>query len=539
MINLSSIHLSYGDHCIIDQGEFLIKSGDKIGLVGPNGAGKTSLFRLISGQEKPDEGTVSVDPGTVIGYFSQDVGEMSGKSVLEEVIAGAGKVWLIGQKLAALEDRMAGHGGDSLSQTEMEHYGEIQTEYMNLDGYDLENRAETILSGLGFATERQKLPVENFSGGWKMRIALAKILVLQPDVLLMDEPTNHLDLESIVWLEAWLKSYKGELVMTSHDREFMTRLCSKTIEVAAGTITTYTGDYDFYLTERVLRRDQQVASFKRQQAMLAKEEQFIARFGARASHAAQVQSRVKTIEKIERIELPTYPKALKIQFAACKRSGDQVLVMEDLSKAWLNPDGSMHQVFRGLTGTVNRNDRIALTGINGAGKSTLLKVITGQTDATSGKSVVGNSVNLGYFSQYSSDVLRPQSTIFEEIAERLPHASIGTIKGILGAFQFSGTDSEKKISVLSGGEKSRVILACILALPVNFLVLDEPTNHLDIQSREVLLDSLVDFDGTVMIVSHDRYFLRRLASKVFEIDSGKMRIFEGDFDYYLSKKTSS
>ncbi|MBL8967247.1 MAG: ABC-F family ATP-binding cassette domain-containing protein [Spirochaetaceae bacterium] len=538
MVKLSNIRVAFGDRVIIKDGEFLIRPGDKIGLVGPNGAGKTTLFKLIAGLEKPDEGSVAVDPGTVIGYFSQDVGEMAGRSVLEEVLAGSGAVFAIGEELAALEHRMGDPAGVGLSDAEMERYGELQHEFMHRGGYDLENRAETILSGLGFPRDRQRESVEHFSGGWKMRVALARILLLQPDVLLMDEPTNHLDLESIVWLEAWLKDFEGDLVMTSHDREFMTRVCSRTVEVAAGAVTTYSGDYDFYLREREIRREQLIASKKRQEAMLAKEEEFIARFAARASHAAQVQSRVKTIEKIERIVVPADPKAIKVRFESVPRSGDIVVNMEGLEKAWPLPDGGSHPVFSGAEGTVRRRDKVALTGVNGAGKSTLLKVIAGLTEPSAGVCSIGPSVRLGYFSQYSSDVLVPARTIFEEVKERLPLAADGAIKNILGAFQFSGDDVDKRVSILSGGEKSRVMLACILSEPINFLVLDEPTNHLDIASREVLLDALVEFDGTVMIVSHDRYFLRHLANRVFELDSGRLAAYEGDYNYYLEKSAA-
>jgi ATP-binding cassette subfamily F protein 3 len=425
--------------------------------------------------------------------------------------------------------------GAGLSDAEMERYGEIQMEFMDLDGYELELRGETVLEGLGIGEDRRDLPVESFSGGWKMRIALAKILLLNPDVLLIDEPTNHLDIESIVWLESWLKSFKGALVMTSHDREFMNRICSKTVEVAAESVTTYSGDYEFYLSERVIRREQLLSAQKRQQTMLAKEEEFIARFAARASHAAQVQSRVKTIEKIERIVVPSDPRVMKFTFNDIKRSGDQVVELDNLSKTWPNPDGTVNPVFSGISGQVERLNKIAVTGINGAGKSTLLKVITGEAEATEGNAVLGASVNLGYFSQYSSDVLNPDRTIFEEVSERLPLATIGWIKNLLGSFQFSGDDADKKISILSGGEKSRVMLAVILAQPVNFLILDEPTNHLDIASREVLLEALQDFKGTVMIVSHDRYFLHHLVNRVFEIDHGQMRVFEGDYNYYLEK----
>ncbi len=534
MVNLSNIRVAFGERVIFDNGDFLLRPGDKVGLVGPNGAGKTTLFKVISGEEKPDDGSVATDPGTVIGYFSQEVGEMSGRSALDEVLAGAGRIYDVGREMAALEHRMSDANGPELTDAEMNRYGELQMEFQRGNGYELENRAEAILTGLGIGKDRFHLSVESFSGGWKMRIALARILLLDPDVLLMDEPTNHLDLESIVWLEEWLTSFKGDLVMTSHDREFMTRICGRTVEVASGAITTYAGDYDFYVRERAVRREQLIASQKRQAAMLAKEEVFITRFGAQASHAAQVQSRVKAIEKIERIVIPPDPKEMKVRFAPVARSGDLVVRMENLSKAWTLPDGSLHPVFHGLTGVVKRLDKIAVTGVNGAGKSTLLKIITGQAEASGGTCTIGTGVKIGYFSQYSTDILVPHHTVFQEVAERIPKAGEGAIKNILGAFQFSGDDVDKKVGVLSGGEKSRVMLACILAVPVNFLVLDEPTNHLDIASREVLLEALQEFDGTLMIVSHDRYFLRHLSKRVFEIDHGSLRVYEGGYGDYLS-----
>ena len=541
MVNLSNIRVAFGDRIIYKDSSLLIQKGDRIGLVGPNGSGKTTLFRIISGEDKPDDGTVSVDPGVVVGYFSQDVGEMAGKSVLHQVIEGAGRVYELSRIMEEMEhtmsdpDLMAEMDDDGMEEF-MNRYGEVQTEFMNRDGYELESNARAILDGLGIGETRQNEGVENFSGGWKMRIALAQILLLNPDVLLMDEPTNHLDMESIIWLEEWLNSFKGALMMTSHDREFMTRLCKKTVEVAGEAVTTYSGDYDFYLREREIRREQLIAAQRRQQAMLAKEEEFIARFAARASHAAQVQSRVKMIEKMERIVVPPDPKVMKFNFPPCPRSGDVVVRMEDLAKTWPLPTGGEHPVFSGITGVVQRGDKIGLTGINGAGKSTLLKVLAGMTEPTEGVSELGASVQPGYFSQYSGDSLNMESTIFEEISALLPMETIGTIKNLLGAFQFSGDDTDKKIGVLSGGEKSRVMLASLLARPINFLMLDEPTNHLDIASREVLLEALQKFEGTLIIVSHDRYFLKHLVNRVFEIDHGIMRVFEGDYSYYLDKK---
>lgn len=539
MVNLTNIKLAYGERVLFKNGTFLVRPNDKIGLVGPNGSGKTSIFRIIAGEEAPDEGTVSVNPGKTVGYFSQDVGEMSGHSALTEVLSGAGNVFEIGEKLTAMEHQMCEPMDDNAMAKLMNRYGELQMEFQNQGGYTLENDAKTILNGLGIGSDRWDEPVENFSGGWKMRISLSRILLLNPDVLLIDEPTNHLDVETIVWLEEWLKEFKGSLVMTCHDREFMTRICNRTIEIASGSITMYSGDYDFYMRERVIRREQLIASKKKQDAMLAKDEEFIARFAARASHAAQVQSRVKTIEKIERVVIPPDPKVMKISFKPIKRSGDIVVSMDKLAKSWDLNNGDKLPVFSGITGVVERTNKIALTGINGAGKSTLLKVITEQTASTKGNCSLGASVNMGYFSQYSSDILNANHTIFDEVSSIIPKETIGYIKNLLGSFQFSGDDADKKISILSGGEKSRVMLACLLAQPLNFLVLDEPTNHLDIASREVLLEALQKFEGTIIIVSHDRYFLKHLVNRVFEIDHGQMRVFEGDYEYYLGKKDHS
>ena len=539
MIALSKVKVAYGDRIIFKDSDLLVRSDDKIGLVGPNGAGKTTVLKLLAGLETPDEGQLSMDPGTVVGYFSQDVGELSGRSVMAEALSGAGRVFELGEQLRELEHRMSSAGTEPDSapfgDAEMERYGELQSEFLHLGGYELETRAETILSGLGIARERWNDPVESFSGGWKMRVALAKILLLNPHSLLIDEPTNHLDLETIVWLEGWLKAFKGSLVMTSHDREFMTRICGRTAEVADGAIVSYTGDYEFYLREREVRREQLIATHKRQQAMLAKEEEFIARFAARAAYAAQVQSRIKAIEKIDRVELPKELRTMKFEFPPAKRSGDIVADLRSLAKEWPLGGGGAHPVFSGVTGTVVRGNKIAVAGVNGAGKSTLLKIVAGTTEPTSGDCVLGAGVEVGYFSQYSGDTLDPSLTVFEELSSRLPRESVGSIRNLLGAFLFSGDDADKRISVLSGGEKSRVMLACLLASPVNFLVLDEPTNHLDIASREVLLEALKAFTGTIMIVSHDRYFLRHLADRVFEVDRGSLKVWEGDYSYYLEK----
>lgn len=539
MIHLTNISKQHGQKILYKNSSFQIRPGDKIGLVGPNGAGKTTIFRMITGEEGPDTGEVAKGERMVIGYFSQDVGEMKGRSALAEVMTGAGRVSEMAKKISEYEKRLEQSAEVPMDDDEMaellEKYGEAQLEFEQRGGYDIESRAQAILTGLGIGPDDYNRPVESFSGGWKMRIELAKILLLNPDALLMDEPTNHLDLESIEWLEEWLVNFKGSLLMTSHDREFMNRIVNRIVEVANQTITVYSGNYEFYLREREIRKEQLLASHQKQQDMLAKEEEFIARFAARASHAAQVQSRVKKLEKIERIEIPAEDKAMKFQFPPIPRSGNDVVKMDRLTKIWNMDGGRTKTVFSNVTGVVRRLDKVAVVGVNGAGKSTLLKTICGQVEPTTGFANLGSNVLLGYFSQYSLDVLDPKKTIYDEVHDRIPMATLGFVRNLLGAFLFSGDDIYKKISVLSGGEKSRVVLATILANPVNFLVLDEPTNHLDIMSREILLNAIKEFDGTVMIVSHDRHFLKQVATRVFEVGHGELRTYEGTYDYYLQK----
>lgn len=540
MIHLSNVTKRQGQRVLYENASLAIRAGDRIGLVGPNGAGKTTIFRLIVGEDQADGGTISIQPQAVIGYFSQDVGEMRGRSALEQVIASAGRVAELGAFIAEVEQQLTEGVTETMDPDAfnalMERYGDAQLEFQQRDGYDLESRAQAVLTGLGIGPADYNRPVEQFSGGWKMRIALAGILTLQPDVLLMDEPTNHLDIESILWLEEWLQAYKGAIVMTSHDREFMNRLVSRIVEIAHRQVTVYAGNYEFYLRERELRREQQAAAHRRQQEMLSKEEDFIARFAARASHAAQVQSRVKKLEKIDRLEAPIETKTIDMVFPTPPRSGNDVVRLSNLSKEWVRDDGSKRLVFRGVSGVVERLNKIAITGVNGAGKSTLLKTIVGETEPTTGSVAIGPSVRVGYFSQHALDLLNPRQTIFEEVSNRLPEATIGFIRNLLGAFLFSGDDVEKKIGVLSGGERSRVLLAIMLASPLNLLVLDEPTNHLDIESREILLKAVKDFDGTVLVVSHDRHFLREIVNRVMEIHDGELRTYEGNYDYYLEKK---
>lgn len=542
MVHLSGITKQYGNKFLYRNGSFQINSGEKIGLVGPNGAGKTTIFRIITGEEGVDQGSVSKPDKVVIGYFSQNIEDMRGRSALEEVKAAHAILPQIQQEMKALEKKLEESAEHPVSDDEMaailDRYGHIQAEFERLGGYDIEARAAEILTGLGIGPEDYNRPTESFSGGWKMRIALAKILALNPEVLLMDEPTNHLDVESIVWLEEWLTTFQGCLIMTSHDRDFLNRLVGKIVEISNQQITTYTGNYDFYEREKKIRLEQLSAAAKRQEDMLAKEEEFIARFAARASHAAQVQSRVKKLEKIDRIEIPLEEKDIKFTWPEAPRGGDEVVKFEQLTKIWPQDGNKEKLVLQNATALVKRFDRVAVVGVNGAGKSTLLKMIAGEAQPTQGKLQIGAAIQMGYFSQNSMDVLDSQNTILEEVHSAVPTASLGYVRNLLGAFKFSGEEAEKKISILSGGEKSRVVLAKILSRPINFLVLDEPTNHLDIKSRETLLQAIKDFQGTVMIVSHDRFFLREITTRVFELDRHQLLTYDGTYEEYFERKKS-
>lgn len=540
MIHLTTISKQYGHRVLYKDASMQIRTGDRIGLVGPNGAGKTTIFRIITREENVDSGQISIPEKAVIGYFSQDVGEMKGRSALEEVKAGAGKVSGLAEKITKMEKQLEDSAINPLSDDEMatllDRYGEAQLEFEQRGGYDIDSRAKAILTGLGIGPDDFDRLTDTFSGGWKMRIELAKILILNPDVLLMDEPTNHLDLESIVWLESWLLNFKGALIMTSHDRDFMNRLVNRIVAVENKSITTYSGNYDFYEKERAIRREQLAAAQQKQQDMLAKEEEFIARFAARASHAAQVQSRVKKLEKIDRIEVPAEERAPDFDFPIPPRSGNDVVKMEDLGKSYPLDQGKSKFVFGGVTGVVRRLDRIAVVGVNGAGKSTLLKMICGMTEPTEGSVAVGANVKIGYFSQHSLDILSSDKTLYDEVHDRVPQSTIGFVRNLLGAFLFSGDDVYKKVSALSGGEKSRLVLATILATPVNLLILDEPTNHLDIKTREILIKAVKNFDGTVMLVSHDRYFLRSIANRVYEVGHGELRVYDGHYEDYVARQ---
>jgi ATPase subunit of ABC transporter with duplicated ATPase domains len=530
MIRLDSISKQNGHQIVFIEASAVLNRGEKVGLVGPNGAGKTTLFRLITGEDQPDGGQVSVDRGVSIGYFSQDVGEMGGRSAVAEVMDGAGPVSELSAELAALEAAMADPArADQMDQI-IERYGEVQGRFEELGGYALEGRAREVLAGLSFSPEMMDGDVAKLSGGWKMRVALARILLMRPDVMLLDEPSNHLDIESLIWLETFLKAYEGALMMTSHDRAFMTRIVGKIVEIDGGDLTTYSGGYEFYVGQRQLAEKQQQAQFERQQAMLAKELKFIERFKARASHAAQVQSREKKLEKIERVEPPKRRQTVLFDVKPAPRSGEDVATLKRVRKRY----GS-RTIYDGLDFQVRRRERWCVMGVNGAGKSTLLKLVARAAEPDDGTVQIGASVKMGYFAQHAMDLLDGELTVFQSLEHAFPQAGQGSLRTLAGCFGFSGDDVEKKCRVLSGGEKARLVMAQMLFDPPNFLVLDEPTNHLDLATKEMLIQALADYEGAMLFVSHDRHFLAALSNRVLELTPEGIHQYGGGYTEYVAR----
>ncbi len=530
MIRLENISKHNGHRILFFESSAALNRGEKVGLVGPNGAGKTTLFRMITGEEMPDTGQVSVEKQVSIGYFSQDVGEMSGRSAVQEVMDGAGPVSAVAKELASLEEAMADPDQADQMDAIIERYGEVQARFDELGGYELEGRAREVLAGLSFSPEMMDKDVGALSGGWKMRVALGRILLMQPDAMLLDEPSNHLDIESLIWLEGFLKGYEGALLMTSHDREFMNRIVNKIIEIDGGSLTSYAGDYAFYEQQRALNERQQQAQFERQQAMLAKEIKFIERFKARASHASQVQSRVKKLDKIDRVEPPKRRQTVMFDFPPAPRSGEDVAVLRNVHKGY----GS-RTIYQGFDFTIRRKERWCVMGVNGAGKSTLLKLIAGVDQPDAGTVNVGASVKMGYFSQHAMELLDGEQTVFEALESAFPQAGQGSLRALAGCFGFSGDDVEKRCRVLSGGEKARLVMAIMLFNPPNFLVLDEPTNHLDLDTKQMLITALAAYEGTMLFVSHDRHFLAALSNRVLELTPDGIHQYGGGYTEYVAR----
>ena len=530
MIRIDNVSKQNGHQILFIEASAALNRGEKVGLVGPNGAGKTTLFRAVNGGMAPDRRGVSVEHFIALFYFSQDVGEMAGRSAVAEVMDGAGPVSEVAAELKDLEVAMSDPERSGEMEDLIERYGAVQARFEELDGYALEGRAREVLDGLSFSQEMMDGDVGALSGGWKMRVALARILLMCPDAMLLDEPSNHLDLESLIWLENFLKAYDGLLLMTSHDREFMNRIVTKIVEIDAGGLTTYSGDYEFCEQQRALAEKQQQAQFERQQAMLAKEIKFIERFKARAAHAAQVQSLVKKLEKIDRVEPPKRRQSILFEFPSAPRSGEDVAGLKAVCKAYGD-----RSIYHGLEFHIRRKERWCVMGINGAGKSTLLKLVAGSINPDEGHVTIGGSVKLGYFAQHAMDLLDGERSVFESLEDCFPQAGQGSLRTLAGCFGFSGDDVEKKCRVLSGGEKARLVLAQMLYEPPNFLVLDEPTNHLDMTTKEMLIKALAQYEGTMLFVSHDRHFLAALSNRVLEVTPDGVHQYGGGYTEYVAR----
>jgi ATPase subunit of ABC transporter with duplicated ATPase domains len=529
MIRLESIGKQNGKQIVFIEASATIQRGEKVGLVGPNGAGKTTLFRMITGEEQPDEGQVAIDRGVRIGYFSQDVGDMSGRSAVAEVMDGVGPVSALAAEMAELELAMADPDRADMDDV-IARYGEVQGRFDELDGYALDGRAREVLDGLGFSQEMMDGDVSKLSGGWKMRVALAKILLMRPDAMLLDEPSNHLDIESLIWLENFLKGFDGAVLMTSHDRAFMNRIVGKVIEIDGGALTSYSGDYDFYRQQRAVAEVQQQAQFERQQAMLAKEIAFIERFKARASHAAQVQSRVKKLDKIDKVEPPKRQQTVRFEFQPAPRSGEDVATLKNVRKSY-----GARRIYDGLDFQIRRRERWCVMGVNGAGKSTLLKLVAGASEPDDGTVARGPSVRMGYFAQHAMELLDGDRTMLESLEDSFPQAGQAPLRALAGCFGFPGDEVEKKCRVLSGGEKARLVMAKMLFDPPNFLVLDEPTNHLDIATKQMLIEALSRYEGAMLFVSHDRHFLAALSNRVLELTPDGLHTYGGGYTEYVER----
>jgi len=534
MITLTGVSKHFGKQAVLQDASLQLDPGEKVGLVGPNGSGKSTLFRLLVAEEGPDLGDVQVPKRLTIGYFRQDAAEAVPGSVVEAVIAGCGRVGELHVEVERLEEAMADPDRADEMEALVERYGEVQGEYQQLGGYELAARAREVLAGLGFDDAAAEGPMGALSGGWRMRVSIAQILVGNPDVLLLDEPTNHLDIESILWLEGFLRESEATILMTSHDRDFMDRVVSRIVEIDEGALVSHRGSYDDYERAKAERKDRDAAAFTRQQAMLRKEERFIERFEKHAAKAAQVQSRVKKLEKIDKLEPPKKRVLVPFELRQPPRSGNDVATLQHVSKSYGD-----RVVYDGLDLEVKRGERWCVMGVNGAGKSTLLKLVAGAIDPDGGEVKLGASLKMGYFAQSALEVLDPDLTVWEQIDGAFPTASTGAKRNALGSFDFPGDDIEKPIRVLSGGERSRLVLCQMLFDPPNFLVLDEPTNHLDLDTKQMLVETLSKFEGTMLFVSHDRTFLRGLSNRVLDLegtgDGGgpTVRKFDGGYGQWV------
>jgi ATP-binding cassette subfamily F protein 3 len=533
VIQLSSLSKSFGDRVLLDAVSWQIDNGDRVGLSGPNGAGKTTLLKMMAGLEQPDSGIITKPSGLTIGYLPQDGLSHSGRTLLEEAGLAFKPLLDMRAEIAALEERLGDeHVPEEQHAAMLSRYSDLQEEFRRLEGYSIDLKITTVLRGLGFSPADLDKPSETFSGGWQMRIALATLLLGRPGLLLLDEPTNHLDLEARNWLEEYLAAYPHAVILVSHDRFFLDAVVTRITEIGMRTLTDYVGNYSSYLKERDARMERLRQQKKEQHDEIERMQAFINRFRYQATKAAQVQSRIKMLDKIVPIEIPPERKRVHFSFPACKKSGRTVLDLRNVTKAY----GAV-RVFTGVGLHIERGDRIALVGPNGAGKSTMMRMLSGVEPPDSGTRTEGHQVVMQYFAQDEATRLDPALTVYQTLAGDAPMHMVPHIRNILGGFLFSGDDVDKPVRVLSGGERTRLAVARMLLRPSNTLLLDEPTNHLDLDSKDVLLEALEDFGGTLIFVSHDRYFVDRLATKVVDIGGGGAPVYPGTYEEFLWSRT--
>ncbi len=530
MLQIHNLNKAFSGRTIFADCSLFLEQGERVALIGVNGSGKTTLFRMIVGDEDTDGGNISTRKGHRIGFLRQEIDSLRGNTVLEEVLQFSEELNALRHKIAKTTTQLADAGSKDSPEL-LQQYDKAQARFEQLGGYELEHRAEKILVGLGFKQRDFSRPTEEFSGGWMMRIELSKLLLGSPEVMLLDEPTNHLDLTSVLWLRNYLASYRGSLLFTSHDRQFINQVSTRIVELDNGSLVKYNGNYEYYLQEKEKRKELLLAAKKNQDREIADTTKFIERFRSKASLASRVQSRIKALDKIKRIEIPAEQKTLHFSFPQPSRSGKEVMTLDGIHKSYQD-----NHVYRDVDLTVHRGDKIALVGANGAGKSTLLKIMAGTLDFESGKRTVGHKVNPGYSPQHRAELLNGKNTCLQEIQQSGNGLNESQARKLLGRFMFTGDDVDKRVSVLSGGEKSRLILVKILSNPPNFLIMDEPINHLDIFSRAILIQALREFAGTLCFISHDEYFVSQVASKIVEVCDGKLATYQGDYEYYLYKR---